>query len=416
MRTTAPYALTLLVCLVTAGAVAQPLPDAVVEEALDPDRIELALLPGVTVSSETGFGFGALGAVAGFEPGYTPYRWRLQASAQLAVREGVDGEVEWPVQSYWLLFDLPQLGARWLRLSGKLGFRKHAALGWYGVGNASGDAPATGADDDAGRYFRYERLFPEATVIARAQLGGPLSLFAATTLTYDEISVYEGTRLARDLEDEGQRSLLVGLRPHGDLIVRAGVLYDSRDDETSPTSGMLHELTLEAGVGLGEAFSYGRLHAEARFFVPVAGPHLVVAARVLADVMLGEPPFYELSRMGGYTPQDGIAGAHGVRGLPGQRYAGEVKLVGNLELRSHLLGFEVGEQRFKVGIASFVDTGRVFTELTEAHLGLDGGDLGLKVGVGGGLRLGWGETFVGRIDAAWSPDGVGFYALAGHMF
>lgn len=416
MRTSIPYVLTGLLCLLAAPALCQVLPEIGVEESLDPDRIELALLPGVTVSSETGFGFGALAAVAGFEPGYTPYRWRLQASAQLAVREGPDGEVEWPVQSYWLLFDLPELGARWLRLSGKLGFRQHSALGWYGVGNASGDVPSARASDDGGRFFRYKRMFPEATVIARAQLGGELSVFGATTFTYNRITAYEGTRLAHDLADDGLDSLLVGAQPHGDLCLRAGLIYDSRDDETSPTRGMLHEVSLEAGVGLGEDFAYGRLHAQARFFVPIAGPRLVVAARVLADVIVGEAPFYELSRMGGFNPVDGPAGAHGIRGLPGQRYAGEVKLIGNVEVRSHIVGFEVGEQRFKIGVAAFADAGRVFAEVTEAHPGLDGGDLGLKVGVGGGLRIGWGETFVGRIDAAWSPDGVGFYALAGHMF
>ncbi|GMV42545.1 MAG: hypothetical protein AMXMBFR64_42610 [Myxococcales bacterium] len=406
MRTVTQLALAGLLCLLPSLARAE----LGVSAELDPDRVEVALLPGVTVSTETGFGFGVLGAVAGFEPGYTPYRWRLQASVQLSVREGPDGDVEWPVQSYWLLFDLPELGARWLRLSGKVGYRQHAALGWYGIGNGSSDSPPAHAD--GGRWFRYERLFPEATVMLRARLGGELSVFGGATFSYSQVTVGEG-RLAMDLDDD-PRSLLVGARPHGDACLRVGLIYDSRDHETSPTRGMLHEVALEAGAGLGESFAYGRLHAQARFFVPIAGRRLVVAARLLADVMVGEPPFYELSRMGGSNPVDGPAGAHGIRGVPAQRYAGEVKLVGNVELRSHIVGFEVGEQRFTVGVAAFADAGRVFAELTEAHPGLDGGDL--KLGLGGGLRLGWGETFVGRIDAAWSPDGVGFYALAGHPF
>ena len=49
---------------------------------------------------------------------------------------------------------------------------------------------------------------------------------------------------------------------------------------------------------------------------------------------------------------------------------------------------------------------------------LDGTGLGLKYGLGGGLRLQEGQTFIVRGDVAWSPDArpVGAYFAAGEVF
>ena len=67
--------------------------------------------------------------------------------------------------------------------------------------------------------------------------------------------------------------------------------------------------------------------------------------------------------------------------------------------------------------SGFFDGGRVWADLRSAPE-LDGTGLGLKYGVGGGLRLQKGTTFVLRFDLAWSPDArpLGGYFLAGHLF
>jgi hypothetical protein len=65
----------------------------------------------------------------------------------------------------------------------------------------------------------------------------------------------------------------------------------------------------------------------------------------------------------------------------------------------------------------FFDTGRTWADY-RALTHLDGEGLGLKIGAGGGLRLQWGETFLIRVDPAWSPDAdpVGFYVDINHAF
>ena len=71
-----------------------------------------------------------------------------------------------------------------------------------------------------------------------------------------------------------------------------------------------------------------------------------------------------------------------------------------------------------LALAAFFDCGRVWTELGRAHPELDGTGVGLKYGIGGGLRLQEGKTFVVRADLAWSPDAtpIGAYFAAGQIF
>ena len=137
--------------------------------------------------------------------------------------------------------------------------------------------------------------------------------------------------------------------------------------------------------------------------------------RVVGDTLLGDPPFYELAR---FDETPAIGGGKAVRGVPAQRYYGKVKLFGNFEVRSELLHFTVGQEAHGSRRGEFVDGGRSWTELGHLNPDLDGTGLGLKYGLGGGLRLQEGQTFVVRGDVAWSPDArpVGAYFAAGEVF
>jgi hemolysin activation/secretion protein len=107
-----------------------------------------------------------------------------------------------------------------------------------------------------------------------------------------------------------------------------------------------------------------------------------------------------------------------VRGVPAQRYYGKVKVFGNLEAIGELLPFTVKDKPFILGAAVFLDAGRTWTELGQSNPQLDGTGLGLKYGVGAGLRLQQGRTMLLRFDVAWSPDAnpIGAYFSAGEIF
>jgi hypothetical protein len=169
---------------------------------------------------------------------------------------------------------------------------------------------------------------------------------------------------------------------------------------------------------IGDAVDYrfARLDTAVHVFVPIIprDRRLVLAARVVNDLLFGEPPFFELPR---YEDTFAIGGAKGVRGVPGQRYYGKVKVLSNLELRSELFSAKIlGDER-RFGIVAFADAGRLWADYRRDPE-LDGTGLGLKYGLGGGLRVASGEAFVLRVDVAWSPDAnpIGGYLLAGHIF
>jgi hypothetical protein len=77
----------------------------------------------------------------------------------------------------------------------------------------------------------------------------------------------------------------------------------------------------------------------------------------------------------------------------------------------------IGSQRFHIGTVAFVDAGRVWAGLAPDPA-LDGSGLGLTVGIGGGLRLQWGETFVVRADLGYGPreQTTGLYIDVGQVF
>ncbi len=60
----------------------------------------------------------------------------------------------------------------------------------------------------------------------------------------------------------------------------------------------------------------------------------------------------------------------------------------------------------------------MWSEIDVAKPGLDGTGLGMHYGIGGGIRLQQGKTFVVRADVAWSPDArpVGAYLIANQVF
>jgi outer membrane protein assembly factor BamA len=205
-------------------------------------------------------------------------------------------------------------------------------------------------------------------------------------------------------------------RRHKLMLFEGGVVMDTRDDEISPSRGYFHQIDARVSPFANEALPhrYIGFSASLRFYLPLRGDRLVLAARAVGDALVGHPPFYELSR---YDETSALGGAKFVRGVPANRYYGKRKVLGNLEVRSLLYQFGVGKSRYELGFTGFVDTGRVWADLDRAP-SLDGTGLGLKYGVGGGLRLQKGKTFVLRGDLAWSPDArpLGGYFLAGHIF
>ena len=388
----------------------------------DPRRLEMGVLPALSGDSDIGFGFGLIGSFARFAPNYKPYKWRLEALWFMTAKAAPDGSgTEFPYHDDYLILDLPGLARGALRLNAELRFARFTTSGYFGFGNAARVDEQQRALN--GRYHMYDRIYPSAELKARLQLLPGLSLFVGSRFVYNWLRVYDGSQLQGDLQrvssDSALAALLLGASGRYPLFeLSLGWIFDTRDHEYAPSSGVFHELSWRAALGdaIGLDYPYGGLNLTARVYRSLGTPRLVFAGRLMADLLFGRPPFFELASHGGFARNFALGGGKAIRGVPQQRYHGKVKLLANGELRAKLLPFSLGSERFNLGLVAFVDAGRVVTEL--GGEAFEEGGLGLKLGAGGGLRLQWGETFIVRADVAWSPDAepMGIYIDISHIF
>ncbi len=100
--------------------------------------------------------------------------------------------------------------------------------------------------------------------------------------------------------------------------------------------------SLSGGVGT-LTDTWGRTFFALRAYRGFFGERLVLAGRVVFDILTGTPPVYELSRFDNYS--NAFGGEKGIRGIEAQRYYGKVKLFANFESRISLFEFDlIGHQ------------------------------------------------------------------------
>jgi outer membrane protein assembly factor BamA len=375
---------------------------------------EFNLVPIAGGDSDVGVGFGQVSDVAGFAPGYEPFLWRLETNAFItfALREG--DKLVIPFQDYFLLLSVPQAGLSGrLRLDMRVAYTKETTLKFYGFGNATPFPEGVPL-----RQTEYGRVHPTVSIEARMRMspGWYAQLGSVYTQNWMTVAPNSLLGMAQSSGTPDEQARIGNFAPHGVELIELGLQFDSRDNEIVPRRGQFHALQarLSPAVGSWLPYPYQQLDATFRFWVTPVPRWLTASLRVVGDLLLGDPPFYELAR---FDETPAIGGGKAVRGVPAERYYGKVKVFENLELRSEILPFTLRKKDFVLALAGFLDSGRVWTELGQHHPE-DGTGLGLKYGVGGGLRLQQGQTFVVRFDVAWSPDArpIGAYFAAGEIF
>jgi hypothetical protein len=374
-------------------------------------RLEYALVPFAGGDTDIGFGVGAIAGVARVDRGFRPFRWNLQGASFVTFRDR--NGFESPYQDAFVKLVLNGLLDGRGRLELRPSFTRETNLRYYGIGNAS-VAPAQTVP---ARDF-ITRVHPAVILRLRYALRPPLQLLFGTLFTHTWIDYPPDSQLAHDLREGSPRvrSLLHVDRNHGLHLLEAALIYDTRDDEVSASAGHYHMLKVRGSPWRtgGLPHRYLQIDVATRYYRTVWPDRLVLAVRLVGDLQIGSVPFYELAR---YDEASAIGGAHGVRGVPRDRYRGKRKLFANLEARATLAHFTVHGSRYGLGLTAFFDSGRVWADDTSAPE-LDGTGVGLKYGTGAGLRVQKGQSFVLRVDVAWSPDArpLGFYFLADQLF
>ncbi|KFE67242.1 Omp85 family outer membrane protein [Hyalangium minutum] len=385
----------LVLALVSASPVAPTVPTASVPKPASKDgSVDGIALPLLSFNSDFGVGYGVVGGMYIYGDGRQPYQHGLGAQVFFTSRG---------VQNHYLRYDGPRLLGP-LRVEGRFEYKREFQSPFYGAGNRSA-SEFTGNVKDA--WYNYDKGSPGAWLRLRGKPWGedhPFQAYAGYSWRYTRVSPYEASMLAemQPLGIEGGST--------GQILL--GALWDTRDNESDPSTGGAEELALRiSGHTTGSRYRYaGVTLSERRYFR--LGSRFIFAQRVSLDMLFGDVPFFEWSTTGGVNFTEGVGGMSSVRGIERNRFVGNIKVFSNTELRFHALDLRILGQPMKLGMAAFLDLGRVW------HPGVtDGAWHEWHPGAGAGLRV-TRRAAVIRVDYALSTEtgGQRFYMNYGHMF
>lgn len=378
------------------------------------DRNEFNIVPIIGGTSDIGIGVGQFSDLARVSRGVDPYLWNIESGGFISFK-GSDAGFQIPFQDLDFKITIPRFLGSGIQFELRPSYTWEETLGYFGLGNASSDAKPSGANSS---FNWYGRLHPAVDLQLRWRLTDHVAALVGARYTQNWLQIRDDSKLALDIKfgSPEVKKLIGPTNPGGVAIFSYGVQWDSRDSEVSAHRGSFDEALIRLSPGGTEDFPYryGQGSLVARGYIPLWPDHVTLAMRGVADILFGNPPFYELAR---FDDTYALGGPNGVRGIPGQRFYGKVKLFGNVELRNEVWSFRALGKPLRLGFIVFFDGGRVWAD-TSPQPQLDGTGLGLHYGTGGGVRLQSGETFVLRGDVAYSPDAhpIGAYFSAGQTF
>lgn len=216
--------------------------------------------------------------------------------------------------------------------------------------------------------------------------------------------------------------------------VKAGIVYDSRDNRPNPMKGVWTEAVLEgAPEFLGSESSFLKLSLIHREYFTLVPKNLSLVYRVAYQTTVaGTTPFYYQSQVvtsvltGALS--EGLGGAKTLRGVLRNRVVGDGFLYGNAELRWKVVHFNWINNNFYIGLNAFTDIGKVTKKIDISHSNLstlppDFFNLGAEkfhTSYGAGLRVVMNQNFVIAADygiAANDQDGSsGMYIGLNYLF
>jgi outer membrane protein assembly factor BamA len=385
------------------GALIASLAGSTAAEAQTKARgLEVSGLPALNFDADEGFGYGLILALYSYEPGATTYRWTVQPTVFLTTQGRRD---------YTLFFDAPSSREHPWRITTYAGREQQLATPYYGIGN---NTPYDSSlEHGSTRYFyRYGRDRTRLTSdVQHAFLHPSVRALFGAGVSADKIDLTPfdsgTTLLQRDLSNHTPAS------GHTNFI-RVGLTLDTRDREIGTLSGTWADVLVQrVDKKLGASTDYTRWTAAARHYQPIGG-RVTLANRLLVQNTTGDAPFYVLGEIQTtQKPQDGLGGSSSVRGVPKDRYVGKGIAVSNNELRWRAADFSLHGRASSLVLSGFVDAGRVWAD----GVSLSNATSELRAGYGGGVRLGFGSSFVVAVDVGHSAQSSApIYIGLGYMF
>lgn len=279
---------------------------------------------------------------------------------------------------------------------------------YYGLGNTSvNDRSLTDKKSDTyidDTYYLYNFKRPRLTVWSSYLLSRQWSIWFGYGLQWVE----------PQLKKEPERSFLAQDRPFGYLGGSGNhftfrLSWDTRDHRLYATRGFLTEFAFEPNfasvvVPVGPSkrtrrdVTYYRYLFSDAHFLPLLGPRLVLANRVVFEAITGDAPFYAFGELADRVYSHVLGGSHSLRGYEDQRFQDKVKFLTLTELRYRFYQLAFAGQAFDLIVVGFFDTGRVWPSVSEIRF------RGFHTTFGAGLWLRWNRNTVMRADLGRSPE------------
>lgn len=264
-------------------------------------------------------------------------------------------------------------------------FFKNATSRFFGLGQTTVEADETNyTAREARANWRFGVYANEVTQIAVGQRVRQVSL----------------QRGATDLPFTGDRYPTVdGVQ--GETIIighRATFYYDTRNNLISPTDGMAVTAYAEVNQNLRNSDFpvYSRYELEVKKLFPSESKRAILIVRADLQATLGsQVPFFEQSSLGGQN---------NLRGYGVDRFIDKHLIAASVEERIHLVRAKIAGVAADFEMATFLDTGQVFTDFKDVSFK----DYRMTPGIGfrGIVR----PNVVGRIDYGYSKEGGAIFA------
>ncbi|MBO4263220.1 MAG: hypothetical protein J5871_00895 [Bacteroidales bacterium] len=317
--------------------------------------------PILSYNSDLGFQIGAFAEIYdyGKNPGIFPdYRHRFHAEGSYFTRGMFAADVEYDSE-YLIPGTRLSASATWL----------HDPL--YAFYGFNGCEPYDEGRDrrNGTAYYSMQRDMLRILVAVQGKIGGGFQYIAGIAAWHyamDELHFEKFKDSPTLYADYRQAGLIRDDETQGWVTEgKAGISYDTRDFEPSPTRGIAAETYLIGAPDFsGKGYGYLKLAAHWRHYL-TPGPAWLTLAYHLAyqGTLAGAPPFYIQSGIAALTlkqpTSEGLGGVNTLRGILGGRLVGDGVAWGNFEIRMRLWEWEIADHSFYFGINPFFDIGCV---------------------------------------------------------
>lgn len=362
----------LLICLFTS---------LFAQEEVTKEGLNFGALPTITFDTDLGFQYGALVNLFHYGDGsrYPKYNHSLYLEVSRFTKGSGINRIN---------YDSDQL-IPGLRTSVDISYLSDRAYDFYGFNGYDAVVNDGWFDDEAPDYksrmfYKYDRKLFRFKVDLQGKLSGDnLQWAGGINLLNFKIASVDIDKLndGKDEDDllpplEEQPGLYENYQQWGIIsteeanggfvpILKAGLVYDSRDNKPNPMKGIWTEAVLVgAPEFLGGESAFAKIKFTHRQYFTLVPDNLSLVYRLAYQTTIaGDVPYYYQSQV--ITPvmlgasSEGLGGAKTLRGVRRNRVVGDGFFYGNIEARWKFARFQFINNNFYLGLNGFADFGRV---------------------------------------------------------